>query len=66
MVLVAAILLGLIIVAVPLALVLITGETRAFLLLVAGAVLALPLARMVKANTPRPYTPDALPDELMR
>jgi hypothetical protein len=27
--------------------------------------LALPLARMVKANAPRPYTPEALPEELM-
>ena len=64
-VLVASILLGLIIVAVPLVLVLITGETRALLLLFAGALLALPLARMVKANAPRPYTPDDLPEELM-
>ena len=65
-VLVASILLGLIIVAIPLVLLLITGEARALLLLFAGAMLALSLAHMVKANAPRPYTPDAPPDELMR
>ncbi len=59
-VLIAAILLGLIIVAVPLALLLITGETRALLLLFVGLMLALPLARMAKANAPRPYTPEEL------
>ena len=64
-VLVASILLGLIIVAIPLVIVLITGETRAFLLLFVGVMLALPLARMVKSNAPRPYTPDDLPEELM-
>jgi hypothetical protein len=64
-VLVAAILLGLIIVATPLVLLLITGETRALLILVAGGMLGFPLTRMVKANAPRPYTPDDLPEELM-
>jgi hypothetical protein len=63
-VLIASILLGLILVATPLVLLMITGETRALLLLFVGAMLALPLARMVKANAPRPYTPDTPPEEL--
>jgi hypothetical protein len=63
-VLVAAILLGLILVATPLVLLLITNETRALPLLFVGVMLALPLARMAEANAPRPYTPDALPEEL--
>jgi hypothetical protein len=64
-VLVAAILLGLILVATPLVLLLITDETSMLYPLFVGAMLALPLARMVKANAPRPYAPDAVPDELM-
>jgi hypothetical protein len=65
-VLVAAILLGLILVVTPLALLLVTDDTSALLMLFVGAMLALPLARMVKANAPRRYTPDALPEELVR
>ena len=64
-VLVCAILLGLILVVVPLVLLMITGETSALFLLFVGATLALPLARMVKSNAPRPYTPDDPPEELM-
>jgi hypothetical protein len=60
-VLIAAILLGLILVATPLVLLLVTDDTSTLYLLFVGAMLALPLARMVKANAPRPYTPDALP-----
>lgn len=64
-VLVAGILLGLIAVALPFVLVLITGESKALFLLAGGVFLFWPLYRMVQANKLNRYDPADLPDELL-
>jgi hypothetical protein len=56
---------GLFFVATPLVLALITGDLQALMLMGAGVFFVWPFMRLVSNNTPRNYTPDALPDELI-
>jgi len=63
--LVTLIIAGLFFVATPLVLALITGDAHALILMGTGAFLVWPFMRVVGNNTPRNYTPDALPDELL-
>ncbi len=55
----------LIFVGAPLALFLMTGETKPFLLLVGALFVGVLLWRMVHSNTPRTYDPANLPKELV-
>jgi hypothetical protein len=64
-VMVAACLLGIIGVVLPVVLLFIVQKLEVLLLLVAGIGLCWPLYKMVSANAPRPYNPQALPNELM-
>ena len=63
--LVTLIVAGLFFIATPLVLALITGDAHALILMGTGAFLVWPFMRVVGNNTPRNYTPDALPDELI-
>jgi hypothetical protein len=63
--LVTLIIAGLFFIATPLVLALITGDAHALILMGTGAFLVWPFMRVVGDNTPRNYTPDALPDELI-
>jgi hypothetical protein len=49
----------------PLVLAFITGDPHALILMGTGVFLVWPFMRLVSHNTPRSYTPDALPDELI-
>jgi hypothetical protein len=60
-----AIVLGLIGVGLPLMMVLITGEIRALAAAMAGGMLCWRLVRMLEANAPRSYQPNAVPQELL-
>lgn len=61
----ASIALGLIVVALPFVLVLITGEIKVLFALIAGAWLFWPMYKMVQANKPQTYDPTHLPSELL-
>ena len=63
---VCAIALGLNCVGLPLAMLLITSDTRLLALVIAGGFLCWPLGWMVRNNAPRIYAPDRLPLELLR
>jgi hypothetical protein len=63
--LIALIVAGLFLVLTPLVLALVTGDAHALILMGTGAFLVWPFMRVVGNNTPRNYTPDALPDELL-
>lgn len=60
-----AIVLGLILVAIPLAALLFTGEVKPLLLLCAGLFFVWPLVATVAKNAPRSYDPKQLPRELV-
>jgi hypothetical protein len=62
---VVAIIAGLFFIALPLVLAIVTGDAHALILTGTGAFLIWPFMRMLRNNTPRNYTPDALPDELI-
>jgi hypothetical protein len=49
----------------PLVLAFVTGDPQALILMGTGIFLVWPFMRLVSHNTPRSYTPDALPDELI-
>jgi hypothetical protein len=55
---------GMFFLALPLVLTLITGDTKAFYTLYAGALLVWPIYKVVTANKPRSYDPRELPDDL--
>jgi len=61
----ASILLGLLVVALPFVLLLITAEIKVLFLLIAGAWLFWPMYKMVQANKPHTYDPTHLPSELL-
>ena len=63
--LVTLIVAGLFFIATPLVLAVITGDAHALILMATGGFLVWPFMRVVGNNTPRNYTPDALPDELL-
>jgi hypothetical protein len=63
--LVTLIIAGLFFVATPLVLAIVTGDFQALMLVGAGAFFVWPFMRVLSNNTPRNYTPDALPDELI-
>jgi hypothetical protein len=63
--LIALIVAGLFFVLTPLVLAFITGDPHALILMATGVFLVWPFMRVVGNNTPRNYTPDALPDELL-
>jgi tetrahydromethanopterin S-methyltransferase subunit F len=56
---------GLFFVVTPLVLAIVTGDMHALFLMGAGAFFVWPFMRLVGNNTPRSYTPDALPEELI-
>jgi hypothetical protein len=56
---------GLFFVATPFVLAILTGDMKALMLVGAGALFVWPFMRVLSNNTPRNYTPDALPDELL-
>ncbi len=56
---------GLFFVATPLVLAILTGDMKALMLVGAGALFVWPFMRVLSNNTPRNYTPDVLPDELI-
>jgi hypothetical protein len=56
---------GLFFVATPLGLALFTGDLEALMLVGAGALFVWPFVRVLSNNSPRNYTPDALPEELI-
>lgn len=56
---------GLFFVVTPLVLAMITGDVHALILMATGVFFVWPFMRMLSNNTPRYYTPDALPDELI-
>jgi tetrahydromethanopterin S-methyltransferase subunit F len=56
---------GLFFVVTPLILAFVTGDPHALILMGTGVFLVWPFMRLVSHNTPRSYTPDALPDELI-
>jgi len=58
-------LLGLIAVAGPIGLWLVTGNVQALLLLIGGVALCWPLYKMMQNNAPRRYDPKQLPAELL-
>ncbi|HUC51886.1 MAG TPA: hypothetical protein VMA30_21065 [Xanthobacteraceae bacterium] len=60
-----AIIAGLFFIALPLVLAIVTGDAHALILTGSGAFLIWPFMRILRNNTPRNYTPDALPDELI-
>lgn len=62
---VLAAVMGLITIGVPLVALLITGEVRPFMLLIAGAFFIWPLMRMMQENAPRAYDPAKLPREIV-
>jgi hypothetical protein len=64
-VLVCAIALSVMFVALPLVLLFIVRDSKVLGLLIAGGLLCWPLAKMVQNNSPRDYSPDQLPDELL-
>jgi hypothetical protein len=49
----------------PLVLAFVTGDPHALILMGTGIFLVWPFMRLVSHNTPRSYTPDALPNELI-
>lgn len=61
----AIIIAALFFVATPLVLAVITGDAHALILTGTGVFFVWPFMRMLRNNTPRDYTPDALPDELI-
>ena len=63
--LVTLVIAGLFFIATPLVLAIITGDAHALILMGTGVFLVWPFMRVLSNNTPRNYTPDALPDELM-
>lgn len=65
-ILVCVLLLSLICFVVPLVALLVTGEFRVLIGLVAGAGLCWPMIRMILKNGPRDYDPTRLPEELLR
>ncbi len=52
-------------IALPIVLLLVTGEIKALFITIVGAGLVYPLYRTVRANEPRTYSPDHLPDDLL-
>jgi tetrahydromethanopterin S-methyltransferase subunit F len=56
---------GLFFVVTPLVLAIVTGDMHALIIMGTGAFFVWPFMRLVSNNTPRNYTPDALPDELI-
>jgi tetrahydromethanopterin S-methyltransferase subunit F len=56
---------GLFFVVTPLVLTLVTGDMHALIVMGAGAFFVWPFMRLVSNNTPRNYTPDTLPRELI-
>jgi hypothetical protein len=56
---------GLFFVVTPLVLTLVTGDPHALIPMGMGVLLVWPFMRLISNNTPRHYTPDSLPDELM-
>ncbi len=56
---------GLLFVATPLVVAIVTGDPHALVPMGMGVLLVWPFMRLISNNTPRNYTPDALPDELM-
>jgi hypothetical protein len=63
---VGAILLGLMFVGIPLVMLIITADMKILALLLTGCFFCWPLAKMVRNNAPRDYSPNSLPDELLR
>jgi hypothetical protein len=63
--LVTMIVAGLFFIVTPLGITIITGDPHALIPMAMGALLIWPFMRLISNNTPRNYTPDALPDELM-
>jgi hypothetical protein len=60
-----AIALGLITVALPVAMLPMVGDARVLGIALAGGVMLWPLVRMLQANKPRSYQPHALPEQLV-
>jgi hypothetical protein len=56
---------GLFFVVAPLVITIVTGDPHALTPMAMGVLLVWPFMRLISNNTPRHYTPDALPDELM-
>jgi hypothetical protein len=56
---------GLFFVVTPLVLAVVTGDPHALIPMGMGVLLVWPFMRLISNNTPRNYTPDSLPDELM-
>jgi hypothetical protein len=56
---------GLFFVVTPLGITLFTGDPQALIPMGMGVLLVWPFMRLISNNTPRNYTPDSLPDELM-
>jgi hypothetical protein len=63
--LVTMIVAGLFFIVTPLGITIVTGDPHALIPMAMGALLIWPFMRLISNNTPRNYTPDALPDELM-
>jgi len=63
--LVATVVAGLFFIVTPLVLALATGDPHALIPMGMGVLLVWPFMRLISNNTPRNYTPDSLPDELM-
>jgi hypothetical protein len=63
--LVTMIIAGILFLAVPFVLVLVTGDLHGLWLMLGGLGLGWPLVKLLQNNTPRDYTPDRLPDELL-
>lgn len=61
----ASILLGLLVVALPFVLLLVTGEIKVLFLLIGGVWLFWPMYKMVQANKPHTYDPTHLPSALL-
>jgi tetrahydromethanopterin S-methyltransferase subunit F len=61
----AVVIAGLFFVVTPLVLVFVTGDPHALILMGTGVFFVWPFMRLISHNTPRSYTPDALPDELI-
>ncbi len=56
---------GLFFIVTPLVLAMMTGDPHALIPMAMGVLLVWPFMRLISNNTPRNYTPDSLPDELM-
>jgi len=63
--LITMIIAGILFLAVPFGLVLVTGDLHGLWLMLGGVGLGWPLVKLLQTNTPRDYTPDRLPDELL-